>query len=340
MAGPVSWAESGPCPVADGVFRLPLPIPDPALRATNVYVVEDADGIALIDGGWADPVCRRALVDGLAAVGHSLADISAIHVTHSHLDHYSLAIQLRHELGLTVTLGRGEEESLLVAAEDRDDLVQTTQLQRYGQGEEREEFERGLRQPGLPFHLAWEPPDRWLDGGDKLDLGTLRLDVVDMPGHTRGSLVFRDDAAGVLFSGDSVLPHITPSVGFESLPEELPLGSYLHSLQLLLAQPDATLLPAHGEVLASTHGRVEELLRHHDERLERTLSAVRAGARTGREVASTLRWTRRELHLDDLDVVHRGLAVIEIGSHLDVLVDRGALSAVDEDGGVRHYSQS
>ncbi|WP_266520908.1 hypothetical protein [Streptomyces canus] len=47
----MSWAESGPCPVADGVFRLPLPIPDPALRATNVYVVEDADGVVLIDGG-------------------------------------------------------------------------------------------------------------------------------------------------------------------------------------------------------------------------------------------------------------------------------------------------
>ncbi|MDT0485935.1 MBL fold metallo-hydrolase [Streptomyces doebereineriae] len=136
------------------------------------------------------------------------------------------------------------------------------------------------------------------------------------------------------------LPHITPSVRFESLPEELPLGSYLHSLQQLLAQPDATLLPAHGEVLASTQGRVKELLRHHDERLERTLNAVRAGARTGREVASTLPWTRRKLHLDDLDIVHRGLAVIEIGSHLDVLVDRGALSAVDEDGGVRHYSHS
>ncbi|MCX5257855.1 hypothetical protein OOK27_27685 [Streptomyces canus] len=67
---------------------------------------------------------------------------------------------------------------------------------------------------------------------------------------------------------------------------------------------------------------------------------MRAGARTGREVASTLPWTRRKLHLDDLDIVHRGLAVIEIGSHLDVLVDRGALSAVDEDGGVRHYSHS
>ncbi|MCX5257856.1 MBL fold metallo-hydrolase [Streptomyces canus] len=161
-------------------------------------------------------MCHRALVDGLAAIGHCLADISAVHVTHSHLDHYYLAIQLRHELGLSVTLGRGEEDSLAVAAENRDDLIQTAQLHRYGQGEECEEFERGLRRPDFPFHLAWEPPDRWLDGGEKLDLGALRLDVVDMPGHTRGSLVFRDDAAGVLFSGDSVLPHITPSVGFDS----------------------------------------------------------------------------------------------------------------------------
>jgi glyoxylase-like metal-dependent hydrolase (beta-lactamase superfamily II) len=92
-----------------------------------------------------------------------------------------------------------------------------------------------------------------------------------------------DDRARVLFAGDHVLPHITPSIGLEPTLNPLPLGDYLESLALIRARPDAMLLPAHGPVADSVHRRVDELLDHHERRLTHCAEAVAAGADTAAE---------------------------------------------------------
>ena len=97
------------------------------------------------------------------------------------------------------------------------------------------------------------------------------------PGHTQGHTVFADLESNMLFAGDHVLPHITPSVGFEAVLAELPLGDYLRSLRLVLNLPDMRLLPAHGPVTDTTHARVHALLAHHEERLSASLERIEAG---------------------------------------------------------------
>ena len=96
-------------------------------------------------------------------------------------------------------------------------------------------------------------------------------------------------AAGLLFAGDHVLPHITPSIGFQPVITRSSLQEYLGSLQLMLALPDTRLLPAHGPVQASTHARVHQLLEHHETRLEQTLEAASDGPVTAFEAAGALR---------------------------------------------------
>ncbi|MFD8382332.1 MBL fold metallo-hydrolase [Streptomyces sp. NPDC059679] len=119
----------------------------------------------------------------------------------------------------------------------------------------------------------WEAPDRWLGAGT-LRFGDRELRVVPTPGHTKGHVVFLDEQRGLLFSGDHVLPHITPSIGFElAEPGGRPLADYLDSLRLMTRYADARLLPAHGPVADSAHTRVAELLVHHDERLAKSLAA-------------------------------------------------------------------
>jgi glyoxylase-like metal-dependent hydrolase (beta-lactamase superfamily II) len=156
--------------------------------------------------------------------------------------------------------------------------------------------------------------------------------VISTPGHTIGHVVFHDAGAGALFAGDHVLPHITPSIGLELARRPSPLRDYLGSLRLMQGLPDATLLPAHGPVTQSTHARVDELLRHHQERLTQTLDAVRDGAHTGYEVTTQLRWTRHHRHLDELDEFNQIMAVRETMAHLQVLVERGEVtrSVVDD----------
>ena len=55
------WAEAGTYPIAPGVHRVPLPLPTDGLRAVNVYVLETARSLVLIDGGWALAESQAAL---------------------------------------------------------------------------------------------------------------------------------------------------------------------------------------------------------------------------------------------------------------------------------------
>ena len=138
----------------------------------------------------------------------------------------------------------------------------------------------------------WEDPDRWVADGTDLDLRTRTLRAVHTPGHTLGHLVYHDAASEIMFAGDHVLPHITPSIGFEPAGNRMALRDYLSSLARTLALPDARLLPAHGPVTGSTHERVNELLAHHDLRLAETHQAVLAGHATPFEVAKAIKWTQ------------------------------------------------
>ena len=103
-----------------------------------------------------------------------------------------------------------------------------------------------------------------------------RIAAVSTPGHTQGHFVFADLGAGLLFSGDHVLPTITPSIGFEPAYAALPLGDFLGSLAKVRAMPDLRLLPAHGAAAPSTHARVDELVAHHEVRSQPELAALLA----------------------------------------------------------------
>ena len=106
------WAEPGAWKVAEGIHRIPLPLPMDGLKAVNVYAVETPAGLTLMDGGWAIPEGREALEKGLALIGAGVGDITTFLVTHAHRDHYTLASVLGAEVGAKVALGSGERATL------------------------------------------------------------------------------------------------------------------------------------------------------------------------------------------------------------------------------------
>jgi glyoxylase-like metal-dependent hydrolase (beta-lactamase superfamily II) len=320
------WHAAGVYEVAAGVHRIPLSLPDDGLRAVNAYVIEDGPGVVLIDPGQFGPLARSELGAGLAALGYTFADVRRCLATHVHRDHYSNAIALRREHGCPVSLGAGERASLAAVRMSQNYGIdpQLNALPSCGAASLVDELDPDTAGHGLPNDV-WEEPDEWLADGDTVELDSRTLRVAHTPGHTTGHVTFRDVAAGLLFSGDHVLPQITPSIGFEPAVAELPLADFLGSLARSREEPDAVLAAAHGPVTGSVHQRVDELLTHHERRLELTWQRVRDGARTVYEVAKGLRWTRRERALDTLDPFNRMLAVMETKAHLDVLAHRGSL---------------
>jgi glyoxylase-like metal-dependent hydrolase (beta-lactamase superfamily II) len=317
------------------VYRIPLPLPGDSLKAVNVYAIPDGEQVVLVDGGWALAESRQRLAEALQTIGYQLADIREFLVTHVHRDHYTQAVALRREFGSSVSLGEGERATLEAI---RTVTVQPAIAALYTAGAA--ELSRQLAQRRGPQSLDdWQDPDRWLDNSIDIPLKTRSLRVVATPGHTRGHVVFHDQVANLLFAGDHVLPHITPSIGFETARPPSPLRDYLSSLQLVRSLPDAMLLPAHGPVTASVHERIEELLAHHEARLAATLARVSAGASTGFDVASELTWTRHERRLRDLDFFNQILAVQETMAHLEVLAERGLVTRSITDG-VVHFAEA
>jgi glyoxylase-like metal-dependent hydrolase (beta-lactamase superfamily II) len=317
------------------VFRIPLPLPNDGLRAVNVYAVRDAGGLVMIDSGWALEESRRRLEQALADIGHDLGDVSRFLVTHAHRDHYTQALVVRRLLGCRVALGGGEAPAL---AEIRATTGRFPPklLARLRAGSLAAELAR-LAGPGDATPLVeWQDPDEWLTDGARIGLESRTLHAIATPGHTRGHLVFHDPAGGVLFAGDHVLPHITPSIGFEPVPASQPLGDYLASLEVVAALADAVLLPAHGPVGPSVRARVGELIAHHRKRLDDMLAAVGDEPSTAADVAARIGWTSRNRAFASLDAFNQMLAVNETIAHLDVLVTEGELRPSKSDGVVRY----
>ncbi|MEV5879474.1 MBL fold metallo-hydrolase [Streptomyces sp. NPDC052101] len=333
------WTEPGVYEVLPGIHRIPLPLPDDGLRAVNVYAVADGDRVVPIDSGWALAESQNRLARALDAIGYGLEHVSEFLVTHLHRDHYTQALAVRRTYGSPVSLGAGERPALewLIREVPTRPVSQLDQLARSGADDVLARLAT-LPEDTTVDDKTWELPDRWFKGSVEIRLATRTLRAIPTPGHTQGHLVFLDAEAGALFAGDHVLPHITPSIGFETVPGRSPLGDYLASLLLVRTMPDVRLLPAHGPVTDSVHRRVDELLDHHAARLDATLTAVADGAHTAREVAGRLGWTRRQRPFEGLDPFNQMLSVLETRAHLDVLAERGMLRATDVDGVTRYQA--
>ena len=87
--------------------------------------------------------------------------------------------------------------------------------------------------------------DRTVVAGDTLQLGSTRLEVLAVPGHTLGHIAFFNEADGQLFCGDALF-----SLGVGRMFEGTP-GPMWEGLKRLRALPDATEIYCGHEYTAS-----------------------------------------------------------------------------------------
>jgi len=340
-AGSGPWTDPGAHPVAPGVHRIPLPLPGDALKAVNVYAVEDGDRLALVDAGWHREDSWEALRGALAEIGAQPGDVRRVLVTHIHHDHYGQAPRLRAEAGASILLGEGESRSLRTIFEpeqrrlaDADRIARVVQA---GAAELVGPLEKAIARGGMAGLALWEPPDLLAPDGHLVELRTRALEVVATPGHTRGHVSLIDRAGRLFFAGDHVLPHITPSLGVEPWGGDgMSLIEFIGSLAKVRPLDVDRVLPAHGPDFAGLRERVDALLDHHATRLTQCIEALRRGSTTAYEVAHHLPWTRRNRRYDELDLGNQLLALTETVAHLELLAVQGTVHATDS-GDLRLY---
>ncbi|WP_338122453.1 MBL fold metallo-hydrolase, partial [Streptomyces albus] len=177
-------------------------------------------------------------------------------------------------------------------------------------------------------------PDRDIEPNALLDLPGRRLRAIWTPGHTPGHVCLHLEeehpgarAAGAaatgtatgsgaeterktgtspgaaltagggrLFSGDHLLPTISPHIGLYEDPDSDestdPLGDYLDSLGRIARLRPAEVLPAHQYAFTDARARVDELTAHHAERLSDLRALLTERALTPWQLAESMRWNR------------------------------------------------
>ncbi|NMO01433.1 MBL fold metallo-hydrolase [Gordonia sp. TBRC 11910] len=317
--------------LADDVRHIPLPLPLPDLREINCFAIIGPSGITLIDPGWNDEPSEHAIRRALSELDATPADVEQIFVTHSHWDHYTRALEWQQRHGIPVYLGREEHHTI-----DAFDMShgpyphQAALLRRCGATELADAVDR-LELEDFETEQPFGPPDQWIADRQEFACGAYRLRSHWTPGHTRGHTVYELVDTPLLFTGDHLLPRITPSLGFEHIPEDSPLTSYLASLRKFVDAADGLMLPAHGSTSFATQPRAAELLEHHRLRLSEIRDLVAAGHTTAFAVAEQMRWTRHARTISDLAPLHAMTAVLEVRSHLQHLVREGELSVVEDE---------
>ena len=146
---------------------------------------------------------------------------------------------------------------------------------------------------GIRELVAVTEPDVLLEDREPVALPGWDLVTLHTPGHSPGHVCFHDRGGRLLFSGDHVLPRISPSVAVHVQQPINPLADFLDALRGVRDVDVDEVLPAHEWRFRGLDVRVDQLLEHHRRRLDETHGAISATpGLTCWETALRLRWSR------------------------------------------------
>lgn len=286
------------------------------------YLLRSERGFTLVDTGWGGRRSFAALADALNAAGATPYDVSLIVLTHTHRDHCGHAAWFQQHSGARIGVNASE-------------LMYHARLR--AQGDDAGAWESWFRDAGVTrldrerlvsvscarhSEMVDVDPDFVIEDGETVDLGPFDVTALLTPGHAPGHLCLFEPHRGILFSGDHVLPRITPNIGLDMLSSPDPLGDYLASLERVRSLNASVVLPGHEGPFVGLAERTDQTIAHHRRRIANILSVVGDGELTGWEVAQRMRWS---YPWDAIGARGRRAALAEALAHLRFLVQRGAL---------------
>jgi glyoxylase-like metal-dependent hydrolase (beta-lactamase superfamily II) len=212
----------------------------------HAFLLDDGNGLTLIDTLY-DTDGRRVL-DEIAGLGKTVADLRNIILTHGHRSHLGGARALKEQSGATVYAHEWEAD--IVAGERKAQpvsLVPRQPLRAYFP-----------LQVGLALGLGKHPPcpvDNGAADGDRIG----PLHVFHAPGHSPGHLVFYWPERRALFAGDAIATWPELSAGWPAF--NLNPVQHRESLRRMADFDSEIVAVGHGEAIRSGgRGHVRDLV--------------------------------------------------------------------------------
>ncbi|HVE08465.1 MAG TPA: MBL fold metallo-hydrolase [Paraburkholderia sp.] len=328
---------------APGVYWLRMPLPF-ALDHINLWLLRDQidgqQGWTVVDCGIANDTIRANWEQVFDTVLDGLPVLRVI-VTHCHPDHLGLSDWLcnggdrqRWQARLWMSLG----EYMLgrvMATGDGSNAGGERAAQHFARhGLTDAESQEQLRNRKSYYaNLVPAVPEQYrrMREGDELTIGGRSWRIVTGFGHSPEHCALHCPQAGVLISGDMVLPRISTNVSvFDIEPEGNPLALYLQALERYEPMAEDTLvLPSHGKPFRGLRTRIAQLRDHHAARLAEVRAACAEKPCSAADIVPLM--FRRKL-----DIHQMTFAMGEALAHLHLLWLAGELRREQgEDGVIR-----
>ena len=326
--------------VVANVHQIKVPFPKGIRGETNAYIVRGDAGSILVDTGWDSPEGLSAFIKGVEWDRLKLKDIRQIVITHVHPDHYGLAGKLKELCGAKVAMHRTEAELIESRYVNFEELTRKVKTELAGYGVPQAELVEVVEaSPWMRGFAPPEPPEVVLEEGNAISNGTFRFEVIETPGHSPGHISLYEPIKGLLFCGDFVLYDVIPYVGLHPQSGDNPLGDYLNSLNNVKDLSVSFIFPGHGPVFNSLRFRVEEIIKHREQRNRNIVKALGDDWKTVYQVAEEVPWKPEVggVPFHDLGAWERRLAVRETAAHIRLLTLQDKVAKIDK-GGVSLFS--
>jgi glyoxylase-like metal-dependent hydrolase (beta-lactamase superfamily II) len=303
-----------------GIHTITVSLPGNPLKSVNDYLIIGKERNLLIDTAFNSPLCLKELRDSLAGL-HVDMEKTDIFLTHLHSDHTGLAPAIA-----------SSNSRVYISREDRSRLEAYLEPGCWD-SVYRNNLMLGLSQSELDIIKATNPAAIYMPGkcpnycdaadGDTIDLGGRILRCISTPGHTPGHICLYDEEHGIFFSGDHILFDITPNITIFPYFYN-PLSRYLDSLAKIRDLDVSLVLPAHRQYSDGLKTRTDQLIAHHEKRLEEAYSCVAASdGVTAYQAAAAITWDIKVKNWGDFPVTQKWFAVGEAAAHLEYLLAEG-----------------
>lgn len=226
-------------PIMPGVYMLT------GMIVGRVYLIEDADGLTLIDASI--PPSASAILKQIASLGRRPGDLKRVLITHAHPDHIGALPAIKQATGAQVIASSVErpviEGKMPVPRVPREQL---SGLLKY------------MRPPETTPKPT--PVDREVNGGEVLAEVMGGLHVVSTPGHAPGHVSFWQPDKRLLFCGDVIFNAPSLRLPFSILTVDMKTN--IQSVGRLAELDASTICFGHGQPMTqNTAQRIREFAR-------------------------------------------------------------------------------
>ena len=256
----------------------------------NIYILAGSDGL-IYDAGYGDIKNIKYVYREIKKIKELYHDrnenfnLKRVLPSHAHPDHFSGLIGLRKYLGVKIILSKNTANIIrnkqsyqkFFRGNIYEDYLRLKTL--------RERIKEQIENIGTYvfynkiFGLKYvSDPDLIIDADSTIIINEENWKVFPSPGHTPDHISLYNEDKGILFAGDNILKEITTWLG----PPDSNIIDYINTIKRIQQLPNLKLIfTAHGNPITNPKERINEILKHREERTKQVLQLIKKNSIDG-----------------------------------------------------------